>query len=65
MKDEIAKALSDSDISDEDLQDGTTGPFNFKEYEKLNKHDGYKILPGGYMQSIFQTSIVTSEAKLI
>ena len=34
MKDEIAKALGVSSISDEHLQDETTGPPIIKEYEK-------------------------------
>ena len=54
VKDEIAEALGVSSISDEDLQDETTGPVINKEHQKLIKHYGYGILPGGYSQSIFQ-----------
>ena len=55
VKDEIAKALDISNNSDlQDLQDETTGPLNFKDYEKLIQHDGYEILLGSYIQSKFQ-----------
>ena len=53
-KDEIAKALGVSDISEDDLKHETTAPLVFKECEKLIKHDEYGTLIWGYTRSIIQ-----------
>ena len=31
-----------------------TGALSIKEYQKINKHDGYGVLFGGFIQSNFQ-----------
>ena len=53
VKDGTERAIGFSVISDNGLQDETTGPLVVKYYNKLIKHDGYGILLGGFFRCKF------------